>query len=88
MKTVGEIDAEGRLLRIFHRTDTAAWTHAPGERYSFRSSDRHLSRGTAGRMVEMACDCPYSHGVAARSDAVAVVEPPGVAEALEEVAGA
>ena len=30
-KTVGEIDGAGRIVRIFHRTGSGAWTHQPEE---------------------------------------------------------
>jgi hypothetical protein len=60
MKTAGEIDAASKVVRIFHRTPTASWTHAPGERYRYwtdkgpragRGKDRY-------GWVEMRCDCP------------------------------
>jgi hypothetical protein len=57
VKTVGEIDRTGKVVRIFHRTATAAWTHAPGERYRYRTQD--------GGWVEMRCDCPVSGSTAA-----------------------
>jgi hypothetical protein len=59
VKTVGEIDGTGQIIHIFHRSDTAAWTHAPGERYRYwtdkgpqagRGKDRY-------GWVEMRCDC-------------------------------
>jgi hypothetical protein len=58
-QTVGEIDATGQIVRISHRTSTAAWTHLPGERYRYwtdkgpqagRGKDRY-------GWVEMRCDC-------------------------------
>jgi hypothetical protein len=29
VKTVGEVDSAGRILRVFHRSGTSAWTHEP-----------------------------------------------------------
>ena len=54
MKTVGEIDGTGQIIRIFHRTATASWTHLPGERYMYRGG-RH-GKG----QVTMECPCPAS----------------------------
>jgi len=59
VKTVGEIDASGRIVRIFHRTDTATWTHAPGEEYRYWT-DRGPQAGRGQDRygwVEMRCDC-------------------------------
>ena len=66
MKTVGEIDSTGKIIRIFHRTATSAWTHAPGERYRYRTQ--------AGDWVEMRCDCRVSESPTARPDEVAVID--------------
>jgi hypothetical protein len=55
MKTAHEIDREGNVLRVFHRTSTMAWTHAPGERYSYVSSSH--DRGFRGQRVEPPCSC-------------------------------
>jgi hypothetical protein len=52
MKTVAEIDSKGRQVRIFYRTPTASWTHAPGERYRYWG-DRHGSE----HWIEMPCPC-------------------------------
>lgn len=54
MKTVGEIDSTGRIVRIFHRTATASWTHLPGETYTYRGG-RH-GKG----QVTMECPCRVS----------------------------
>jgi hypothetical protein len=54
MKTVGEIDAVGRIVRVFHRTDTASWSHPPGVRYTYRGG-RH-GKG----QVTMECQCRVS----------------------------
>jgi len=52
--TVGEIDGTSRIVRIFHRTDTASWTHPPGVRYTYRGG-RH-GKG----QVTMECQCRVS----------------------------
>ena len=68
MMTVGEIDGTGQIVRIFHRTDTASWTHPPGVRYTYRGG-RH-GKG----QVTMECPCrgsspPVKDHAAALADA-------------------
>jgi hypothetical protein len=77
MKIAAEIDSKGQPLRIFHRTPTAAWTHAPGERYRYRGG-----RHGAG-WVEMACPCP----TVASSNADARGRAPGPTAATLDGAG-
>jgi hypothetical protein len=69
MKIVAEMDPAGKVVRIFHRNANSAWTHAPGDRYRYRTR----TRGEDGRNVlawrELRCDCPVreSAGDAYRS---------------------
>ena len=51
MKTVAEIDCDGQVVRIFHRTPTAAWTHAPGETYRYAGGRHGMGE------VTMRCAC-------------------------------
>ncbi len=61
MRTVGEIDRAGNILRIYHQTEAgSSWTHPPGERYRYRAElgpERRRAEGKYG-WVEMACPCP------------------------------
>jgi hypothetical protein len=60
MKTAAEIDSKERVVRVFHRTRTAAWTHAPGERYRYWTDKGPQAGRGKDRFgwVEMRCDCP------------------------------
>lgn len=78
MKTVAEIDATGEVVRIFHRTQTASWTHAPGEKYRYWGG-RHGSE----HWVEMGCPCTENFPRTAedRSDTREAGERPGAIQA-------
>ena len=60
MRTAAEIDAAGRIARLFHRTPTASWTHPPGERYRYRTRTREDGRNVLA-WRELRCDCPERH---------------------------
>jgi hypothetical protein len=66
MRTAIELGRGGGAHSVFHRTATAAWTHAPGERYRYRGG-----RHGAERWIEMPCPCAEStpHIALARRDA-------------------
>lgn len=70
MKTVHEVDTHGKVVRVFHRTTTGAWTHAPGQRYRYRGG----RQGT----VEMRCDCPVEGPLEAPAEAQDVYQATGV----------
>ena len=67
MKTVAEIDSQGDPVRIFHRTGTAAWTHAPRERYHYRARTRDENGRNVMAWRDMRCDCGVSKSANGRT---------------------
>jgi hypothetical protein len=60
MKTALELNRDGSRT-VFHRTATAAWTHAPGERYQYRTRTRDEAGRNHWAWIEMRCDCQVSN---------------------------
>ena len=61
MYTAHEIDRDGELARVYHRTTSgSSWTHPPGEVYRYWGERTSTQRETRGRYgwVEVPCDCP------------------------------
>jgi hypothetical protein len=68
MKTVADIDGQGHPARIFHRTATAAWTHAPGERCRYRARTKDQNGSNVLAWIEMRCDCQVSKSANGSTD--------------------
>jgi hypothetical protein len=81
VKTVGEIDSTGRIVRIFHRTATASWTHAPGELYRYRTRTKDQDGRNVMGWVEMRCECPVNESGLTRSDEYSAHSLPGTTPA-------
>jgi len=78
MKTVLELDRDGSRT-VFHRTATAAWTHAPGERYQYRTRTRDEAGRNHWAWIEMRCDRQVSNtpdGQFCQSERCSASEPP------------
>lgn len=69
MRTAGEIDSKDRIVRIFHRTSTASRTHAPGERYRYRTRTKDENGRNVMGWVEVRCGCEVSESANGPSDA-------------------